>query len=234
MKPTVLSDMALSSPTKVWWQERNVPPLAAASRQHPWLVRVVFFVLCAFVLYWHIHCQKRTRTVDLFHQQTHLSRLHLFFSFSFSFFQFGFGLLGVFLICLICTPYLPNLSPPAHSFCSGAGDHAENLPSHKWAFSLSQLLISTLFNSHRCVLPPSPLNSVFFSQRWQKNGINLTWSQTGGILEFSVVVDEVVCQKASSLGPNVRPRDRRGRWRGLTKCSRGRQPESRHQGRGGP
>lgn len=28
-KPTLLSDMALSSPTKVWWQERNVPPYSS-------------------------------------------------------------------------------------------------------------------------------------------------------------------------------------------------------------
>lgn len=45
---------------------------------------------------------------------------------------------------------------------------------------------------------------------------SLLRSQTGGILQFSVVVDEILCQKASSLRLNVRPPDRRGRWCRLT------------------
>lgn len=69
-------------------------------------------------------------------------------------------------------------------------------------------------------MPPSPPNSLFFLWRWQKwatsTSHSLLRSQTGGILQFSVVVNEILCQKASSLRLNVRPPDRRGRWCRLT------------------
>lgn len=61
-----------------------------------------------------------------------------------------------------CAMHTISAPPPhTHSFCSGVGARAKNLPSHKWGYSLSQLLISTLFNSHRCVIPSSPLKQCF-------------------------------------------------------------------------
>lgn len=113
----------------------------------------------------------------------------------------------------------PPLLPPP--YCSGAGDRAENLPSHKWAYSLSQLLISTLFNSHRCVRPPSPLNSVFFSQRWQKKKLHQPHLKSNW-WHFRVQRSRwwgCFFQKASSLGPNVRPHDSRWGWRRLTRLA---------------
>lgn len=71
-----------------------------------------------------------------------------------------------------------------------------------------------------CDTPQSTKQSFPFAEvteMWTAStSCSLLCSQTGGILQFSVVIDEILCQKASSLRLNVRPREGRGRWCRLT------------------